>query len=257
MEVVDSPFRAGDLRHGYQAVAVNLPNDPKIHQLKGTKKIFFKNFMDARVSEVILPLAQRLMRPDQAARVSGQGYMADVLLHEIAHGLGPVYARAGGKQVDIREAIGPIYSALEEAKADITGMFGLKWLVDRGTLPKEDLDGYYASFLAGIFRTLRYGTEEAHGLAQIMEFNYLSGQKAIVRDPGSGRYYVDAARMPPTIALLARELLEIEATGDRTRAQRWFARYRRVPASLRAALAAARDIPVDIEPVFSFEDHIL
>jgi hypothetical protein len=115
MEVMDAPLRAGDLLHGYQAVADNLPNDPRIHEAKGTKKIFFKNFMDARVNYVILPLAKYLMPESQAARASAEGYMASTVLHEICHGLGPAYSRVNAKQVPITEAIGPIYSPLEEA----------------------------------------------------------------------------------------------------------------------------------------------
>ncbi|HWE52940.1 MAG TPA: hypothetical protein VG273_24325 [Bryobacteraceae bacterium] len=145
MEVMDAPYRSGDLRHGYQAVADNLPNDPRIHQEKGTKKIFFKNFMDARVTYVVLPIARRLMDPAQAAKVSAQGYLAATLLHEISHGLGPDFAHIGGKQVDIRESIGPAFSGLEEAKADVVGMFGLKWLADRGAIQKDRLEEYYAS----------------------------------------------------------------------------------------------------------------
>ena len=253
MEVCDSPFRAGDLRHGYQAVADNLPNDPRIHKEKGTKKIFFKNFMDARVNYVVLPLAKRLMPAEQAAKASGEGYLAGVLLHEISHELGPAYARQGGKQVDIREAIGGVYGALEEAKADAVGMFGLKWLVDQGALPKERLEEYYASYVAGVFRTVRYGTAEAHGRAEMMEFNFLSEQGVVAREP-SGRYRIDYGRMPSAFARLAKELLEIEATGDRARAERWFARYDKMPAELAAALNAASDVPVDVDPVFSFPE---
>jgi hypothetical protein len=256
MEVMDSPFRGGDLRHGYQAVADNLPNDPRIHAEKGTKKIFFKNFMDARVNYVILPLAKRLMRPDQAAKVSGEGYMASTVLHEISHGLGPAFARVGGKQEDIREAIGPTYSALEEAKADVVGMFGLQWLMDHHALPKENLEEYYASYVAGILRTVRYGTAEAHGQAEMMEFNYLSRQKAITHDASSGRYAVDYARMPAALATLAKKLLEIEATGDRAGAEAWFAKYDTMPSQLAAALKSAEDVPVDIDPVFSFPDKV-
>src|SRR6516225_5151093 len=255
MEVMDAPFRAGDLRHGYQAVADNLPNDPRIHEQKGSKKIFFKNFMDARVNYVVLPIATRLMRPDQAAKATGEGYLAAVLLHEISHGLGPAFARQAGKQIDIREAIGPVYSGLEEAKADVVGMFGLKWLVDRGALPKDRLEEYYASYVAGIFRTLRFGTGEAHGRAEMMEFNYLLQEKAIVRDSGTGRYGVDYARMPAALARLSKELLEIEATGDRTRAENWFKKYDVMPAELKAALDTTKDIPVDVEPVGSFAER--
>lgn len=255
MEVMDTPFRAGDLRHGYQAVADNLPNDPRIHQEKGTKKIFFKNFMDARVNFVVLPVARHLMRPDQAAQASAAGYLADVMMHEICHGLGPAFARQNGKPVDIREAIGPTYSALEEAKADAVGMVALKWLVDHGALPKERLPEYYASYLAGIFRTVRFGVAEAHGRAEMMEFNYLSEQKAIVREP-SGRYAIDPARIGPALASLSKELLEQEATGDRARAEQWFGRYDSMPAELQSALKAASQVPVDIEPIFSFPEPV-
>ncbi len=254
MEVMDTPFRAGDLRHGYQAVADNLPNDPRIHKEKGTKKIFFKNFMDARVGEVILPLAARIMDPAQAKQASAEGYLASTVLHEICHGLGPAFARRGGRQVDIREAMGGAFSGLEEAKADVVGMFALKWLVDRGVLKRERLPEYYASYVAGIFRTIRFGTGEAHGRAEMMEFNYLSSQGAIVRT--GGRYAVDFAKMPDALARLAKELLEQEATGDRVRAESWFKKYDVVPADLRAALDAARDVPVDVDPVSSFDETV-
>jgi hypothetical protein len=255
MEVMDAPFRSGDLRHGYQAVADNLPNDPRIHEQKGSKKIFFKNFMDARVNYVVLPIAKRLIRPDQAAKATGEGYLAAVLLHEISHGLGPAFARQSGKQIDIREAIGPAYSGLEEAKADVVGMFGLKWLVDRGALPKDRLEEYYASYVAGLFRTLRFGTGEAHGRAEMMEFNYLLQEKAIVRDSATGRYVVDYARMPAALAQLSKELLQIEATGDRARAENWFKKYDVMPAELKAALDTTKDVPVDVDPVGSFPER--
>jgi hypothetical protein len=254
MEVMDAPLRAGDLRHGYQAVADNLPNDPRIHEQKGTKKIFFKNFMDARVNEVILPLASRIMDPAQAKRASAEGYLATTVMHEICHGLGPAFARVNGKNVSIREAIGPTFSALEEAKADVVGMLALRWLVDKSVLPKERLEEYYASELAGIFRTVRFGTGEAHGRAEMMEFNYYSEQGAFVK--ANGRYRVDDTKIGPATARLAKELLEQEATGDRARADAWFNKYDKMPTDLKATLAAAKDIPVDIDPSFSLPDTV-
>jgi hypothetical protein len=262
MEVMDAPFRAGDLRHGYQAVADNLPNDPRIHQQKGTKKIFFKNFMDARVNEVILPLAARVMDPAQARQASAEGYLASTLMHEICHGLGPAFARVNvpstsserGQQKDIREAIGGAYGGLEESKADVVGMFALKWLVDRNVLPQARLEEYYASYVAGIFRTVRFGTGEAHGRAEMMEFNYLSEQGAITNV--SGRYRVDYAKMPAAVAALARELLEQEATGDRARAEAWFAKYDRMPPALASVLASASAVPIDVDPIFPFAEPV-
>lgn len=254
MEVMDAPYRGGDLRFGYQAVADNLPNDARIHQEKGSKKIFFKNFMDARVQHVILPVAQKLMQPAQAAKASGEGYLAGTLLHEICHELGPNFARMNGKQVDIREAIGPAYSGLEEAKADVVGMFGLKWLVDHGALPKARLEEYYASYVAGLFRTLRFGTGEAHGRAEMMEFNYLQENRAVTH--AGGRYQVDYARMPGVIAQLAKVLLSFEARGDRAGTEAWMTKYDNMPAELTTALGATKGIPVDIEPIFSFKDNV-
>lgn len=256
MEVMDTPYRTGDLRHGYQAVADNLPNDPRIHQEKGTKKIFFKNFMDARVNYVVLPIGKLLMREDQARLATMDGYLAVVLMHEISHGLGPNYARTSAGQRDIRESIGPAYSGLEEAKADIVGLFGLNWLMDKGMLPKERAPEYYASHVAGIFRTVRFGVAEAHGRAEMMEFNYFSEQGAITRDPQSGRYAIDMGKMPGAIAALAKELLEIEATGDRKRAEDWFKKYDSMPSELKSALENIHDVPVDIDPISAFREKV-
>lgn len=256
MEVMDTPFRAGDLRHGYQAVADNLPNDPRIHQEKGTKKIFFKNFMDARVNYVVLPIAKVLMREDQAAMASMDGYLAVVLMHEICHGLGPAYAHTSAGQADIRESIGPAYAGLEEAKADIVGLYALNWLMDKGVVPKEKAQEFYASHVAGIFRTVRFGVAEAHGAAEMMEFNYFLEQGAITYDPKTSRYAIDFTKMQTAIASLAKELLEIEATGDRNRAEQWFKKYDSMPSELKSALANVKDVPVDIDPVSAFGERI-
>jgi hypothetical protein len=254
MEVMDAPFRAGDLTHGYQAVADNLPNDPRVHEQKGSKKLFFKNFMDARVNYIILPVARKLMEPEQAAKVSGEGYLQSTIMHEICHGLGPAFARTAAGKVDIREAIGHQFSGLEEAKADVTGMFALKWLVDHDALPKEKLEEYYASYVGGVFRTVRFGTAEAHGQAEMMEFNYLSERGAIRRN-AHGRYAIDYEKMPGAMTDLTKELLEIEATGDRSRAENWFAKYGTMPEDLKASLEAASDVPVDIDPVYTFPER--
>jgi hypothetical protein len=249
MEVADAPLRAGDLHYGYQAVADNLPNDPRIHAEKGSKKIFFKNFMDARVQYVVLPVAQKMLTPAQIKDVSSEDYLTGVILHEISHGLGPAYAHVDGKQVAINEAIGPAYSGLEEAKADVTGIYLAKWLVDQKLLPESELKGIYASYVAGILRSLRFGTAEAHGRAQLMEFNYLLEHGALSLG-GDGKYSIDYGAMPVAEASLAQQLLSFEAHGDRAGVEVWFAKYDVMPPALTQALASTRDIPIDITPEF-------
>ena len=256
MEVMDAPFRTGDLLHGYQSVADNLPNDARVHEAKGSKKIFFKNFMDARVNVVILPIAKRLFREDQALRASGNGYLASTLAHEISHELGPNYSRTPSGKKDIREAIGGDFSALEEAKADVVGMVCLKWLADHGAISKQQLDEDYISYVAGNFRTIRFGIAEPHGRGEMMEFNYLMERGAVTFDSAAGRYAVIQAKMPTVLAALAKELLEQEATGERARTAAWFAKYAVLPDHLKNSFAKISDIPVDIQPIYSFPEEI-
>jgi hypothetical protein len=143
---------------------------------------------------------------------------------------------------------------LEEAKADVVGLYGLKWLVDRGDLPKEKLNEYYASEVAGIFRTVRFGVAEAHGRAEIMEFNFYLERGTISRDPATGLYAIDFARMPESVAALSKALLEQEATRDRARVEAWFAKYGTVPPELAKSLKAASRVPVDIDPISSIPE---
>lgn len=255
MEVVDNPFRSADMVHGYQAVADNLPNDPRVHEQKGSKRLFFKNFMDARVSYIILPIARRVMLPEQAAKVSADGYLSGTILHEICHGLGPAFARTAAGKVDIREAIGPLFNGLEEAKADVCGMYALKWLVDHDVLPKNRLEEYYASYVADFFRTARFGSEDAHAQAAMMEFNYLVERGALKRT-STGRYAIDFAKMPGALSDLTRELLQMEAAGDRAKAESWLKKYGVVPEGLKVTLKAASDLPLEIDPVFSFKQSV-
>jgi hypothetical protein len=177
-------------------------------------------------------------------------------MHEICHGLGPAYAHTSTGRADIRESIGPTYAGLEEAKADIVGLFALNWLMEKGVVPKEKAHEFYASHVAGIFRTVRFGVAEAHGRAEMMEFNYFAEQGAITRDPSTGRYAIDFTKMQAAVASLAKELLEIEATGDRNRAEQWLKKYDSMPAELKSALANVKDVPVDIDPVSAFGEQI-
>ena len=254
MEVMETPLRGGDLRHGYQAVADNLPNDARVHEQKGTKKIFFRNFMAARTQNVVLPIAQRLLREDQVKHATAEGYLTFVMMHEVSHGNGPAFARTPAGRRDIREAIGPRASTLEESKADAVSLFAVQWLADHGLFPKDKLPDVYGSRVADLLRTVRFGVAEAHGQGDIMQFNYYVENDALRYDTATGRYAVDFDRLPTVNAGLVKELLEQEATGDRARAEAWFTRYGTMSAELKAALERITDVPVDIDPVSEFAE---
>jgi len=246
-------FRGGESAHGYQAVATNLPNDRRVHEQKGTKKLFFKNFMAARVEQIIRPIAQVLMLPEQAQVVTAQGYFNHTLLHEISHGLGPDFVQSdSGERVPIVRALGSYYDPLEEAKADMCGLHSLIYLLGKGVIPKSATEEQFASYLAGILRTVRFGTAEAHGRAEIIEFNYLMKEGAISYDAQTDKYQVNYDRMPEAVKKLTEELLLIEATGDQQRAKTLFTKFGNMPDFMKKSIEKLQQIPVDSAPQFAF-----
>ena len=255
MEVMDSPFRTGDLGHGYQAVADNLPNDARIHAEKGTQEDLLQEFY-GRPRQLRHPAHGQARHGSRAGnKVTGEGYLATTLMHEIAHGLGPTFARVNGKQVDIREAIGASYSGLEEAKADVVGMLGLQWLMDKGYVSKDKAEEYYVSYVADLFRSMRFGAGEAHSTAETMEFNYLSEQGAIRRDPVRplrGGRSQDCRRN-----CVARQGIAGDRGHGRSRPfRKVVCKLRKLPRELTKALESAKNVPVDIDPVFTFPRKI-
>jgi len=253
MEIIDAPFRAGDLRHGYQAVADNLPNDPRVHERRGSKKIFFKNFMDARVEHVILPIARRLLRADQAQQASAEGYLAGAVMHEISHGLGPAFAHVAGGRQDIRASIGPGYSGLEEAKADIVACSRSNgWSTTaawRQTSSMAITSRSCRNLPHGALRRRRGPRASADDGVQLPCRTWRAGARP-GRRPLPDRARAHARRDRRS----ARQLLQLEASGDRAGAEAWFARYGAMRPELAQALESARDIPVDIDPVSDFTE---
>jgi hypothetical protein len=248
--IVRDIYRGGDLRVGYQAVASNLPNDPRVASEVGTKKTFWKNIFEGRVNQVILPISRALIAESQAGDVTAQGYFDVVLLHEMAHGLGPRYAETPGGRVPVNQALTSHYSWLEEAKATMAGLASLAYLSGAGVIDPALDRQHYASYLGSIFRTVRFGTGEAHGLAALVELNYHLEKGGVRYDAATGRYAVDHAALPASVQQLARELLTIEATGDAAAAQVLRDRYGQRTPELEAALARVAAVPVDLAPEY-------
>lgn len=251
MVVVTDIFRGGDIGHGYQPVAANLPNDPRVHEAKGTKKTFWKNMMKARLEKIIQPMAREILAEDQLDHMTGQAYFNVVLMHEIAHALGPRWIGEGGDRRPVTELLQEEYSAIEEGKADVAGLVSLEWFMDREIIPASLAPQHYVSYLGGLFRSIRFGITEAHGKASMIAINWHREREALVYDSGTGRWRVDFDKIPDSIRELARELLMIEATGDYERSRNLSEKYAVKGPDVEATLERVDDLPIDIEPIYS------
>jgi hypothetical protein len=253
LNVVIEVFTAGDTKAGIQTSAFVLPNDEKVREEKGTKKVFLKNVMEAKFEKSLIPISQRVLSEEDAALVSFDAYFNEVVLHEICHALGPSYATMpNGDRLTINQALKEHNTALEEAKADIVGLHNVPLLMERGWIPKEKEREIYTTYLAGMFRSIRFGAASAHGLGTIAQLNYLREKGAFLYDPATEKFRVDFDRVKPAVRDLAAELLTIQGEGNYERAGQFLAKYGTQDDVIREMIAKLADIPVDIEPVFRF-----
>lgn len=248
LSVVVLVLSAGDARSGVQTLAFNLPNDEQVRQAKGSKKVMLRNVAEAKFSQILMPIARQMIVDEQLSDITFAAFFNHTLLHETAHGMGPgILTLPDGSKSDVGRELKDLYSGIEEAKADILGLWASHLLVDMGELPKEFERQIYAATLAGLFRSLRFGIHEAHGKANLIQYNWLLRHGGIQRLE-SGRYQVDYSRVRKVVEDLARELLVIEAEGSYERARKLIDEYGMVPADLEQTLAGLKGIPVDIRP---------
>lgn len=257
IRVVNELLSAGDGNHGVQSAAFNLPNDERIIQQKGSKKVMLKNVQHAKYHKILAPVARIVLPASAQADLSFDWFFAHTLAHELSHGIGPHQIQIGGRKSSVRLELKDTYSAIEEAKADITGLFMLQYFFDNGILPGGERPErqLYNTFLASSFRTLRFGITEAHGRGMAVRFNYLTEHGAFVARP-DGTFEVNHVKAKQAIGGLARTLLTIEAQGDFASAQRMLAEYGVIQPELTRALARLKNIPVDIHPIFITADEL-
>ncbi|MFN0157932.1 MAG: dipeptidyl-peptidase 3 family protein [Bacteroidota bacterium] len=253
MVIVTDIIRGGDIATGYQPVAANLPNDPRVHANKGTKKTFWMNMMKARVNEIILPVGRELIASDQIEFITPQGVFNFVLMHELCHALGPRYVHGSNDKVSVNQGLKDLYPGLEEGKADVAGLHSIKYFIDKGIIPKEMEKQHYVSYLASCFRTIRFGTTEAHGKAAICELNYIRDKGGIRLDSATKKWSVDFDKIGPAISDLAKVWLEFEATGDYAGTEEFFRKWSLTPPEIADALKGLEHLPVDVEPVYSIK----
>jgi hypothetical protein len=254
LHVVFEVLTGGDCKAGVQTSAFVLPNDERIREKKGTKKVFLKNIMEAKFGKSLVPIARRVLGPDDAAAVSFFAYFNETILHEICHALGLNYITLpDGTKTTVNKALRDFQSCIEEAKADVVGVWNVPLLMEKGWIPADKAKEVYTTYLAGMFRAMRFGVTEAHGLGTLVQFNYLREKGAFVYDGATGTFRVDFARIRDAVRDLAARFLVLEGDGDYDQAARFIKQYGQVDNLTRQTLDKLKDIPVDIEPIFHLD----
>ncbi len=255
IRVVDVLFAGGDTKAGVQTLAFNLPNDERVREEKGSKKVLLKNVLRAKYDKILVPIAERVLDPEDADRVSFDAYFNEVLQHELGHGLGPGKISVDGRDTEVRLELKEHYSALEEAKADVMGIYNILALIERGELPGELRQTLEPTYTAGLFRSARFGVHEAHGQGVVSQFNYLLEKGALQVDE-EGRFRVLSEKFPAAITELLRELLMLQATGDYEATARFLDTYGKPSPELLSAIERLGDVPVDIRPVYPQAEEV-
>ncbi|HAW59796.1 MAG TPA: Zn-dependent hydrolase, partial [Bacteroidales bacterium] len=232
--VYDAIYYAGDCNAGSKTIAINLPNDPQVQKLKGSRRLQLKNTMQAKFDRILLPIASIVFNPSQMKYIKFDAFFENVMFHEIAHGLG--VHQTIKEKVDVREALKDTYSTLEEAKADITGLHLITTMHTIGEMSNRDLMENYVTFLAGIFRSVRFGASSAHGKANMIQFNYFLQNEAIKIDPSSGTYSIDFEKMKKAVSDLSALIIQIQGDGDYQRAKQLIADMGNIPPKMQTTL---------------------
>ena len=250
IRVVQEAYTAGDTRAGVQTSAFNLPNDERVRQAKGSKKVLLKNVMEAKFRISGKPIAERVLDPAQVPSVSFEAYFNHTLFHELAHGLGPgIITGPDGKKVEARLLLKELASTIEECKADVVGMWILLQAIDNKWLTAFDENTLAVTASALFYRSIRFGVDEAHGGGTAIQWNWFAEKGAVVPGP-EGRFRVETPKFREAVRSLANELLMIEATGDYGRAQKLVAAYGKLTPEMERINVRLKDIPVDIAPVY-------
>jgi len=249
IRVVDVVFSSGQGNSGVQTAAYNLPNDERVVAEKGSKRVMLKNTQKAKFDKVLVPVSKVALAPADRPNVDFEAFFTHVLMHELMHGLGPGNIVVGGRKTTVRLELKDTYGAIEEAKADISGLWALQQLVDKGVLDRSFERTMYTTFLASAFRSIRFGIGEAHGKGQVLQLNFLLGDGAF-KVAADGTFSVDPARVKAGVTALTRELMTLQAEGSYAKAKAILERLAVVRPETERVLDRLKDVPVDVEPRF-------
>jgi hypothetical protein len=250
IRVVNVVFSAGEGNRGVQTAAYNLPNDERVVKEKGTKRVMLKNMQDAKFNLVLVPISKVALSAADQKHLSFDAFFTHILMHELMHGLGPHNITAGGRTTTVRQELKETYSTIEEAKADVSGLWALKQLADRNQVDAAIAKTMYTTFLASSFRSIRFGVNEAHGRGIAIQLNYFLDAGAFEVAP-DGTFSVDEAKMTQAVTSLTREIMTLQAAGDYGKAKDMMAKLGVVRPPVQKILDKLTSVPVDIEPKFA------
>ena len=255
LNAYDIVYYAGDANAGSKSIAINLPNDEQVQLEKGTRRLQLRNAMQAKFDEILVPIADLLIGEEQRRHVTFDAFFSNIMFHEVAHGLG-IKNTVNGRGT-VREALREQASALEEGKADVLGLFMVTRLHEQGELGDAPLEDYYTTFLASIFRSVRFGAASAHGRANMARFNFFAEHGAFARDPESGTYSVDYARMGDAMNALSALILTAQGEGDYDGIVSFMERYGNIPVELQLDLDRVNDAGIPVDVVFEQGKSVL
>lgn len=264
IRVVNEVFSAGDGAHGVQTAAYNLPNDDRVVQQKGAKRVMLKNIQEAKFNSILMPISKIVLQPDAQKDLSFELFFTHIVAHELSHGLGPHQITVNGRETNPRLELKELYSAIEEAKADVTGLFALQFLMtqaDKGLIQAQLAHGpeaerkLYTTYLASSFRTLRFGLQDAHAKGMAVQFNYFLDQGAFVANR-DGTFSVDMTKIKDAVESLDRIFLTLEATGDYAGTKKLMDTMMVIRPDVQKALDGLKALPTDIEPLFVTADTL-
>jgi hypothetical protein len=264
IRVVSQILSAGDGNRGIATAAYNLPNDERVVQQKGSKRVMLKNVQEAKFRSVLLPIARRMLSPAARVDVNFESFFTHIVAHELMHGLGPHQIKVNGRDTTVRDELKDVYSAIEEAKADITGLFALQYMMDHaaemklsGVLPSDEAAQrqLYTTYMASMFRSQRFGLSDAHGKGMAIQFNYLMDKGAFAQQ-ADGTFAVDFAKFKAGVRDLDHDLLTLEAQGDYANAKKLLDEMGILRPVLKKAFDRLDGIPTDIEEIFVTADEL-
>jgi hypothetical protein len=249
IRVVNVVFAAGDANHGVQTAAFNLPNDERVVSEKGSKRVLLKNFQQAKFEQVLVPISKQALAASDQNGVGFEAFFTHILMHELMHGLGPQTIRVGGRETTVRQELKELNGPLEEAKADISGLWALQYLMDKGVIDKKQERSMYTTFLASTFRTLRFGLNAAHAKGMALQVNYLLDHGAIRVDK-DGLFSLDLAKTRKAVTGLTRDIMTLQARGDYAGVKQLLDRMVVIRPQVQHVIDRLANVPVDIAPQF-------